>query len=253
MNPDTPPTYIKSTLKDMLAGYVGITDTWGAAMTVELLEMYPDAIVICTTRDEASWWKSWTDMMANAPPPWVAQIMLAPVPCFRYFPNTSWQAWRKWVDIFDLMSHDVTLEREPRELADIVRLSKVYGFNHVEEPKEKGKCISCLFQDLSPYWFGLGYITVHNEWLKRTVPPSKIHFFSVKEGWEPLCKILNVPVPDEPFPRANEQAAMKELSDRIMAEVMWRWGGIIGATAVGIAAVVIGVKYFAWWKVNMFA
>lgn len=52
----------------MLAGYIGITDTWGAAMTPELLDMYPDAIVICTTRDPDAWWKSWTDLQANALP-----------------------------------------------------------------------------------------------------------------------------------------------------------------------------------------
>ncbi|KAF8846463.1 hypothetical protein BDZ45DRAFT_756156 [Acephala macrosclerotiorum] len=36
------------------------------------------------------------------------------------------------------------------------------------------------------------YITMHNDWLKRAVPPERVHFFSVKEGREPLCKILDV-------------------------------------------------------------
>lgn len=95
MNPDASPQYVKSTLNDMLAGYVGITDTWGAAMTPELLEMYPDAIVICTTREEEAWWKSWSDMTANAPPSWVMKIMFLPVPCFRYFPGAAHQVWRR--------------------------------------------------------------------------------------------------------------------------------------------------------------
>lgn len=30
--------------------------------------------------------------------------------------------------------------------------------------------------------------------------------FSVREGWEPLCKFLEVPVPDVPFPRVNSSA-----------------------------------------------
>ncbi len=31
----------------------------------------------------------------------------------------------------------------------------------------------------------------------------------MQEGWEPLCKFLGVPVPDEPFPRANDTAEMQ--------------------------------------------
>jgi hypothetical protein len=26
----------------------------------------------------------------------------------------------------------------------------------------------------------------------------------VAEGWEPLCKFLNKPIPDEPFPHLND-------------------------------------------------
>ncbi|KAE8441952.1 hypothetical protein EG329_004160 [Mollisiaceae sp. DMI_Dod_QoI] len=199
MNPDTLPTSVKFSLNEILAGYVGITDTWGAAMTPELLEMYPDAIVICTIREEEAWWKSWSDMFSNAPPIWMSKIILAPVPVLRYFPYSAEQVWR--------------------------RLSKLYGFERVRLPEDKE------------------YINVHNEWLKRIVPPKRLHFFSVEEGWEPLCRILDVPVPDEPFPRANEQAAMKELADQIMSQVYARWGAIIGATAVGIAGIIMGFRY----------
>ena len=52
-----------------------------------------------------------------------------------------------------------------------------------------------------------------NNWVeevKRTVPKEKLLVFSVKEGWEPLCKFLNVPVPEEPFPKTNDSAAFKK-------------------------------------------
>jgi Sulfotransferase domain len=51
--------FIQASLEPVLAGYVAITDTWGAAMTPELLELYPDAKVICTVRNPESWFKSW--------------------------------------------------------------------------------------------------------------------------------------------------------------------------------------------------
>ena len=43
------------------------------------------------------------------------------------------------------------------------------------------------------------------ERVKSTVPPEKLLVFDVKEGWEPLCKFLNKPVPNEPFPNINDK------------------------------------------------
>jgi hypothetical protein len=82
----------------MLVGYVAVTDTHGAAMTPELLELYPDAVVICTTRDEEGWWKSWKDMGGIGTAGvwfWCLRIMLAPVPTYRYFPRSLFEVWRR--------------------------------------------------------------------------------------------------------------------------------------------------------------
>jgi hypothetical protein len=43
----------------------------------------------------------------------------------------------------------------------------------------------------------------HNEAVKTTVPADRLLIFDVKDGWEPLCKFLGVPTPDEPFPHEN--------------------------------------------------
>lgn len=64
-------------------------------MTPELLEMYLDAIVICTTREEEVWWKSWSEMSKGAPKYWVMQIMFLPVPVLRFFPFAAKQVWRR--------------------------------------------------------------------------------------------------------------------------------------------------------------
>lgn len=34
--------------------------------------------------------------------------------------------------------------------------------------------------------------------------PERLLVFTVKDGWEPLCEFLGVPVPDTEFPRAND-------------------------------------------------
>ena len=43
----------------------------------------------------------------------------------------------------------------------------------------------------------------HNAEVIRSVPKDRLLVYDVKEGWKPLCRFLDVPVPDAPFPRAN--------------------------------------------------
>ena len=44
----------------------------------------------------------------------------------------------------------------------------------------------------------------------RAIAPDRLLVFDVKEGWEPLCAFLDVPVPtDEPFPHVNDTAAFQ--------------------------------------------
>ena len=53
----------------------------------------------------------------------------------------------------------------------------------------------------------------YNNWVeevKKNVPSDKLLIFSVKEGWEPLCKFLNLPVPDGPFPNTNDTKMMQQ-------------------------------------------
>jgi hypothetical protein len=48
----------------------------------------------------------------------------------------------------------------------------------------------------------------YTEEVKRTVPAERLLIFNVREGWEPLCQFLDVPVPDTPFPHKNDRALM---------------------------------------------
>lgn len=51
-----------------------------------------------------------------------------------------------------------------------------------------------------------------NDWVdevKRSVPEEKLLIFNVKEGWEPLCTFLNLPIPAGPFPNTNDSKMMK--------------------------------------------
>ena len=50
----------------------------------------------------------------------------------------------------------------------------------------------------------------HNEEVIRTVPRYRLLCFNASEGWEPLCRFLSMPVPDEPFPRFNTADEWKD-------------------------------------------
>jgi hypothetical protein len=56
----------------------------------------------------------------------------------------------------------------------------------------------------------------HNEAVKATIPADQLLVFEVKEGWNPLCDFLDVPAPDEPFPRTNDRG---EFWDRVTGKI----------------------------------
>ncbi len=43
----------------------------------------------------------------------------------------------------------------------------------------------------------------HNAEVRQTIPPDRLLEWHAAEGWRPLCHVLDVPVPDLPFPWTN--------------------------------------------------
>ena len=71
----------------------------------------------------------------------------------------------------------------------------------------------------------------HVEEVKRHVPSEKLLVFSCKDGWEPLCRFLDVVVPEEPFPHVNDA---KEFQGILNGMTMG--GNIVIAVVVGLVA-----------------
>ncbi|KAL2070028.1 hypothetical protein VTL71DRAFT_14708 [Oculimacula yallundae] len=196
-DPSTSEQEIQKTLRDLTAGYVATTDCPAIQFTEELVRLYPNAIVICTTRDQDSWWKSLTALMKNTGLWWL-DLMFWPMPTLRFF-----AAWRDSIGL---------------------RLQKVYRTSK---------------ESLD----GPQLLKFHEDYVRRVVPPEKLFFFQVKDGWEPLCKILNCPVPDEPFPRANDGQAMQEFFESMVKAAAIRWMQIIVVPGACIA-----MSFWAWRK-----
>jgi hypothetical protein len=57
----------------------------------------------------------------------------------------------------------------------------------------------------------LSVFAQHVAAVQETIGLDRLLVFDVKEGWQPLCAFLGVPVPeDEPFPHVNDTAAFHE-------------------------------------------
>ncbi len=57
----------------------------------------------------------------------------------------------------------------------------------------------------------------HNQEVRDAIDPARLLVFDVQEGWAPLCRFLEAPIPDEPFPRLNDSATMQAMI-RLMEE-----------------------------------
>jgi hypothetical protein len=80
--------------------------------------------------------------------------------------------------------------------------------------------------------------------VRRVVPPEKLLVFEVREGWQPLCDFLSVPVPDKAFPHINSRKMTLRvylaarvlaiiLALSVIALVIWFITQIVGFAAAG--------------------
>ena len=52
--------------------------------------------------------------------------------------------------------------------------------------------------------------------VQANIPEDRLLTFEARQGWEPLCDFLGVPVPEGDFPRINDTEATKEIIAGIM-------------------------------------
>ncbi len=54
--------------------------------------------------------------------------------------------------------------------------------------------------------------------VQATIPPERLLTFEAKDGWKPLCKFLDKPVPNEPFPHINDSEETRNIVDTIIED-----------------------------------
>ncbi len=151
-------------LEEIFAGHRSTVDWPGGFFYRELAERYPQAKVLLSVREPESWEHSYRE--------------------------TIWNFTRG----DSLISHlsDARREVDPRWRRYLELVQRM------------------LWSERSPFGGGdeaaamIAQMRSHNEAVRAAIAPERLLVWQVTEGWEPLCEFLELPVPDEPFPHAND-------------------------------------------------
>lgn len=154
----------------MLKGYQAIVDFPGSLYYKELIQQYPDAKVILSVRDAEKWYLSCRNTIYQVP---------------------------KGFEKFTLQIKGLF---NPR----IKNVLDVYDF-----------ATRAIWQNLFKNNFDDKdfAIKIYNDWtdeVKKTVPQQNLLIFEAKDGWEPLCKFLNKPIPTTAYPKLNDTAQFQQ-------------------------------------------
>jgi Sulfotransferase domain len=83
--------------------------------------------------------------------------------------------------------------------------------------------------------YAIDVFNQHNERVRQSVPPAQLLVYEIREGWEPLCKFLELPIPEgKPFPHLNDTAEFQARIKRV--SLVFR---LIGYGALALLALVL--------------
>ncbi|KAI1846632.1 hypothetical protein JX265_009065 [Neoarthrinium moseri] len=86
----------------------------------------------------------------------------------------------------------------------------------------------------------------HAEYVRRVVPKERLHYFDVRHGWQPLCKILRVPDPEIPFPHELPRMALTRGKEDLMKDLRRRRNILVGlGFLIGIFTVYQSASFMA--------
>lgn len=107
---------MKDLLRQRLDGYSAVTDTPAAQLVPEILEIYPDAKVICTVRDPEAWTKSLAQIR-NLALMWFLRAVLLPLPEMRHFPAYADLLSVQWEKLYFTNPHEHGVDTYNRHIA----------------------------------------------------------------------------------------------------------------------------------------
>lgn len=146
-------------------GFQATVDWPGAFFYRELIDVYPDAKVVLSTRNAESWERSMQETIWGV---LYGKMVIRHLSDARSLVDSKWQSY-------------IELMKEMWTRSGLM----------------KGE------HDTTSEWMR-DAMDRYNEEVEQVVPAERLLVWSVGEGWEPLCEFLGVPVPDTPFPHLND-------------------------------------------------
>jgi len=198
-------------LREIFRDVDAITDVPGCAIWEELAEAFPNAKIIHTERSSD---EEWAESMLNQ------MIAVFHHPWMTLFGQISSPTGRRANRIAN-SSFRVLMSRSP--------------FNSWSRPPLNMTMEKLRYRQ-------------HNAYVRQAVSKDRLLVFDVKEGWNPLCKFLGIPVPSEPFPHKNKSGSEvssiiehSRMSDLIKREAITF---IIGCVLLVVAIALIFLIFF---------
>ena len=146
-------------------GHHSTVDWPGGYFYRELMEFYPDSKVLLSVRDPESWEPSFRETI------WTMSYGESVMPLLSRARADIDPRWKRYLALVDRMfwgpQGTFAAGREPAQMME--------------------------------------QMVAHHERVKADVPADRLLVWHVGEGWEPLCEFLEVDVPDEPLPHANDR------------------------------------------------
>ena len=101
-------------------------------------------------------------------------------------------------------AHDTIFQISARPLSD----DPVFG-------AQQRMIHALLSRRFTPEWQDAGAAKAayerHNDAVRAGVPADRLLEWQPGDGWEPICRALQLPVPDEPFPHVNTTSDFRAL------------------------------------------
>ena len=168
----------------LFAGKESIVDWPGSYHWRELMDVYPDAKVLLSVRSAESWVESMHNTIAQI---WFGDTLMHHLAMAQYHVDPLYASW------LDLLNDMWTK-------ADIMVASK---------------------GDAAEMAAGMER---WNQEVIDTVPSDRLLVWNPADGWEPLCELLDIPVPSEPLPNVNDTENFQKnliMRPAIQAINMW--------------------------------
>jgi hypothetical protein len=82
----------------------------------------------------------------------------------------------------------------------------------------------------------------HNDWVRDAARKngSPVLEWQPEQGWEPICKFLDKPMPQEPFPRLNDENTIRVLRAVLVTRGLMSWAALLASPVLA---------YWGWEKV----